>query len=198
MPTPFDIVMQLDLTRYRQPLTHFSKVFQPEDVGQDGDAYRIVAPVQVEMDIHKDKDRFRLEGAARTELELTCSRCLEPFRMPIDAAFDVRYLPASDGEGDSEREVGEEDLDTSVYRDDQIDLNEVLREQFYLALPMKPLCREDCAGLCPQCGTNRNTGTCSCAPDDVDPRLAPLRGLKEVSGLRSAVSGKPDDRKDRP
>jgi len=87
-------------------------------------------------------------------------------------------------------EVAEEDLDTSVYRDDQIDLNEVLREQFYLALPMKPLCREDCAGLCPQCGTNRNTGTCSCATEDVDPRLAPLRGLKQVADLRSAADRK--------
>ena len=170
--------MQLDLTRYRQPLTHFSKVFQPEDVGQEGDAYRIVAPVQVEMDIHKDKERFRLEGTARTELELVCSRCLEPYRMPIDAAFDLRYLPASDGSGDGEREVTEEDLDTSVYRDDQIDLNEVLREQFYLALPMKPLCRDDCRGLCPQCGTNLNTGTCDCSPVWEDPRLAALKAIK--------------------
>jgi len=168
--------MQLDLTRYRQPLTHFSKVFQPEDVGQEGDAYRIVAPVQVEMDIHKDKERFRLEGTARTELELSCSRCLEPFTLPVDAAFDVRYLPASE-HGDGESEVAEEDLDTSVYRDDQIDLNEVLREQFYLALPMKPLCREDCRGLCAQCGTNLNTGTCECEPVWEDPRLAPLKEL---------------------
>jgi uncharacterized protein len=98
--------------------------------------------------------------------------------MPIDVPFDVRYLPASDATGGEEREVAEEDLDTSVYRDDQINLNEVLREQFYLALPMKPLCREDCAGLCPQCGINRNTGTCSCATEFEDPRLAPLRGLK--------------------
>jgi DUF177 domain-containing protein len=173
--------MQLDLTRYRQPLTHFSKVFQPEDVGQEGDAYRIVAPVQVEMDIHKDKDRFRLEGTARTELELTCSRCLEPYTMPVDAAFDVRYLPASDGADGGEREVGEEDLDTSVYRDDQIDLNEVLREQFYLALPMKPLCRADCQGLCPVCGTNLNKGTCSCKREWEDPRLAALKKLKADS-----------------
>jgi uncharacterized protein len=170
--------MQLDLTRYRQPVNHFSKVFQPEDVGQDADAYRIVAPVQVEMDIHKDKDRFRLEGTVRTELELTCGRCLEPYRMPIDATFNMRYLPATQAGAEDEREVTEEDLDTSVYRDDQIDLNEVLREQFYLALPMKPLCREDCAGLCPQCGTNRNMGACTCATQLEDPRLAPLRGLK--------------------
>jgi uncharacterized protein len=174
--------MQLDLTRYRQPLNHFAREFQPEEVGQESDAYRIVAPVRVDVDIHKDKDRFRLEGTARTELELTCSRCLDPFRMPVDAAFDLRYLPASEAlvEGDGEGEVTEDDLDTSVYRDDQIDVNEVLREQFYLVLPMKPLCRDDCAGLCPQCGTNLNGGTCGCEPPVEDPRLAPLRKLMKT------------------
>jgi uncharacterized protein len=170
--------MQLELTRYRQPLSQFSRVFQPEEVAQQGDAYRIVAPVHLEMDIHKDKDRFRLVGTARTELELACGRCLEPFRMPLDSTFDVRYLPDTQSAGTEEREVAEEDLDTSFYRDDRIDLNEVLREQFYLALPMKPLCTEDCEGLCPQCGTNLNTGSCSCKPERVDPRLAVLKKLK--------------------
>jgi uncharacterized protein len=79
---------------------------------------------------------------------------------------------------EDEREVAEEDLDTSYYRDDQIDLNELLREQFYLALPMKPLCRDDCAGLCSQCGTNLNIGTCQCSSQWEDPRLAPLKELK--------------------
>ena len=77
-----------------------------------------------------------------------------------------------------EREVPDADLETSYYRDDQIDLNELLREQFYLALPMKPLCVADCRGLCLHCGINQNTGTCECAPAWEDPRLAPLRQLK--------------------
>ena len=171
--------MQLDLTRYRQPVTRFSRTFTPQDVEQEGDdGYRVVAPVQVELEIHKDKDRFRLIGTARTELELSCGRCLDPFRMPFDGAIDVRYLPVSELSAEDEREVAEEDLDTSYYQDDQIDLNGLLREQFYLALPMKPLCRDECAGLCPQCGTNLNTGTCQCSAQWVDPRLAPLRELK--------------------
>jgi uncharacterized protein len=170
--------MLLDLTRYRQPVSQFGRTFAPNEVEQEGDAYRIVAPVQVNLEIHKDKDRFRLVGTAKTELELTCSRCLEPFRMPFDGELDVRYLPASELSADDEREVAEADLDTSYYRDDQIDLNEVLREQFYLALPMKPLCREQCAGLCSQCGVNLNIATCQCRPEWEDPRLAPLKGLK--------------------
>ena len=169
--------MLLDLTRYRQPLTHFSRIFQPDEVSQEEDAYRIVAPVHLEFDIHKDKEKFRLVGTARTELELPCSRCLEPFRMPVNSSFDLRFLPATDMSAEAEREVQEDDLETSYYRDDQIDVNELLREQFYLALPMKPLCREDCKGLCAQCGTNLNTGTCACAAEWEDPRLAPLKGL---------------------
>ena len=170
--------MQLELTRYRQPLGHFTRTFEPGEVQQGEEAYRIVAPVLLDFDIHKDKDRFRLAGKATTELELPCSRCLEVFRMPVNAEFDLRYHPASEMSGEAESKVEDEDLETSYYREDQIDLNELLREQFYLALPMKPLCRDDCAGLCSQCGTNLNTGTCQCTSQWEDPRLAPLRELK--------------------
>ena len=171
--------MKLDLTRYRQPVSHFARTFQPEEVGGETDTYRVVTPVELEFDIHKDKDRFRLVGHVRTELELTCSRCVEPYRFAIDADFDHRYLPGSEASNEQDREVAEEDLETSYYADDQIDLGELMREQFYLALPMKPLCSEDCKGLCAQCGTNLNTGTCDCAPVWEDPRLAALKQLKQ-------------------
>ena len=170
--------MKLDLTRYRQSVSHFARTFQPEEVVSDAGTYSIVAPVELEFDIHKDKDKFRLVGHLRTELELPCSRCLEPYRFSIDTDFDQRYLPASAASTEVEREVQEDDLETSYYSDDQIDLGELMREQFYLALPMKPLCRPDCHGLCPQCGTDLNTGSCDCAPAWEDPRLAPLRDLK--------------------
>jgi len=169
--------MLLELTRYRQPVNEFARTFKPEDVAGEGDAYRIVAPVGLAFEIHKDKDKFRLVGTVATELELACSRCLDPFRLPVAAPFDLRYLPASDVSSDPEREVDDEDLETSYYENGAIDLNELLREQFYLALPMKPLCRDDCRGLCAQCGTNLNTGACDCAPVWEDPRLAPLKNL---------------------
>ena len=170
--------MKLDLTRYRQPVSHFARTFQPEEVGGETDTYRVVAPVELEFDIHKDKDKFRLVGHVRTELELTCSRCVESYRFPINAVFDHRYLPSSDASTEEDSEVAEDDLETSYYGDDQIDLDELMREQFYLALPMKPLCSDDCKGLCPQCGANLNTETCDCAPVWEDPRLAALRDLK--------------------
>jgi uncharacterized protein len=170
--------MKLDLTRYRQPVSHFVRTFQPGEVASEDGTYHIVAPVELEFDIHKDKDKFRLVGRVRTDLELSCSRCLDPYRFPIDAAFDQRYLPSSQATTEAEREIEENDLETSYYSEDQIDLNELMREQFYLALPMKPLCLEGCKGLCAQCGTNLNTGTCDCAPVWEDARLAALKALK--------------------
>lgn len=169
--------VQLDLTHYRQPLARFERTFPPQEVGDEAATYQIVVPVHLAFDIHKDKDKFRLVGDVRTELELTCSRCLDPYRIPLAVPFDLMYLPASAISAEPEHEMDDEDLETGYYRDDQIDLNELMREQFYLALPMKPLCREDCHGLCPQCGTNLNTSTCNCAPAWEDPRLAALKGL---------------------
>jgi len=170
--------MQLDLTKIRQAQDRFERTLDPSQVAMRDDAYRIVAPVHLAFDIHKDKDKFRLVGLVQSELELPCSRCTEPYRFRVDQPFDLRYLPQSEASAEAETEVAEEDLETSFYRDDQIDLNELVREQFYLALPMKPLCRDDCKGLCPQCGANLNTETCDCEHGWEDPRLAALKQFK--------------------
>jgi uncharacterized protein len=101
--------------------------------------------------------------------------------LPLEAAFDLRYLPeeaaAPDDLETEDVELGADDAAATFYKDDAIDLADLLREQFYLALPMKPLCRQDCRGLCPQCGTNLNTDTCQCQVRWEDPRLAGLKAL---------------------
>ena len=170
--------MKLDLGRIRQADTRYDRTFEPSEVAMGDEPYRIVAPVHLGFDIHKDKDKFHLVGTVRTELELPCSRCVEPFRLPVNLTFDQRYFPQAELAAEEESEVAEEDLETSFYRDEQIDLNELVQEQIYLALPMKPLCRESCKGLCPECGTNLNAGTCDCAPAWEDPRLAALKQVK--------------------
>lgn len=144
---------------------------------EPGDEYVIVEPVTLGLDLVKDRQRYRLTGDLETTVELTCSRCLEPFRIPIDVDVDLRYLPHAENAGEGELEVEAEDLTTAFYRDEQIDLGQLVREQIWLAMPMKPLCREDCRGLCPGCGVNRNVATCQCETDWVDPRLAGLKQL---------------------
>jgi uncharacterized protein len=171
--------MLLDLTRYRQPCTHLDLSCAPADVQQDGDSYEIVAPVDLTLDVHKDKEAFRLQGRVGTTLGLSCSRCLEPYRMTVDSPVDVRYLPASAIPADDEREIAGEDLETGVYHDNRIDLGELIREQLYLMLPMKPLCLDACRGLCARCGANLNQGACGCPAGWTDPRPMPFRVLKD-------------------
>jgi len=172
-------MLLLNLTRIRTAQERFEKVYEPGQLGTDPD-YRVAAPVSLAFDIFKDKQQFRLVGRVQTTLELNCGRCLEPFTMPVDADFDLRYHPhvQNTGTGEAEQEIEDDDLTTAFYENDEIDLGHLMREQFTLALPMKPLCRDDCRGLCPVCGINWNKGSCDCKRDWDDPRLAALRTLK--------------------
>lgn len=170
-------MLLLNLNKIRTAHERFDQVYSPGQFGTD-DEFRVVAPITLGLDIFKDKAQFRLTGRIQTTLELACSRCLEPFTMPVDQTFDLRYQPHAENTGDGEREIEEDDLTTAFYENDEIDLGQLMREQFYLSLPMKALCRDECKGLCPTCGTNWNTGTCDCKEEWEDPRLAPLKTLK--------------------
>jgi len=173
--------MRLDLRRVRSAREHYENVVQPDAFSTNGEIFTVAAPVVLGFDIFKDKQQFRLIGSVKTTLELPCSRCLEPFQWPVDAHFDLRYQPHITNTGEGEREIEEDDLSTAFYEDEAIDLGQLIREQFYLSLPMKPLCREDCGGLCPVCGANLNRSTCGCKRDWEDPRFAALRAVKERS-----------------
>ena len=142
------------------------------------DDFGVTGTAERSAGVRRDGKKVRRVGHLQTTLECTCSRCLEPFTVPVNTKLDVRFLPSTDNTGGQEREVEGEDLGVSFYKDDQIDLGEVMREQFYLALPMKPLCREDCRGLCPVCGVNRNRESCTCQAEWVDPRMDALRRFK--------------------
>ena len=173
---PYVRPMILHLSHVRQPETEVARRYEPEAFAGRSNQVRVITPVSLAVRVHKDRDRFRLVGKVSTVLELSCSRCLEPFQQPVEAEFDVRYLPQSENSGE-EREIEEDDLTEAFYRDDVIDLGQLMDEQFYLALPMKPLCREACKGLCPNCGTNLNDTTCDCQVRWEDPRLAGLKAL---------------------
>ena len=170
--------MLLNLSTIRTAHERYEKAYNPETFASDHDDMKVVAPVALAFDIFKDKAQFRLVGRVQTVLELPCGRCLESFTWPVDATFDLRYQPHADNAGDGEREIEEDDLATAFYEDQTIDLGQLTREQFYLSLPLKPLCREDCRGLCPVCGTNLNRDSCDCKREWEDPRLAVLKTLK--------------------
>lgn len=140
-----------------------------------------------ELDLYADGAHVFATGRFHGELTVACSRCLDPATLAIDEELRVTFLPRREiaeedeaagvpdaGEGP---EVAEEDLNVFPFDGERVDLEPLLREQFVLAVPVAPLCAETCKGLCPQCGIDRNTGSCSCAPP-IDPRLAALKHLK--------------------
>lgn len=152
------------------------------------DEFSVLGPVRFTGSLTRAGDRFHLRGRIQATLQLSCGRCLNPFPKTVDTTVDLTYVPdrppagtaAKDkGPGGAEEEVElqDEDLNTAYYHDHVLDLAEMLREQFYLALPMQPLCRPDCQGLCPSCGIDRNVDTCQCHTDWVDPRLSGLKAL---------------------
>lgn len=171
--------MHLDLTRLTADTEHVLREYPAEAFADAADDYRVTGPVRLEFDISRSEDRYRVVGKVSAALELACSRCAEAFAWPVEADFDLQYLPQSANAGEGELEVAEEDLGVAFYSEEAIDLGQLIREQFYLSLPMKPLCSEACKGLCPQCGANLNQGDCGCKVAWEDPRLAPLRRLLE-------------------
>ncbi len=135
-----------------------------------------------ELDLYADGTHVFAAGTFDGHLQVACSRCVGPVRLDVHEKLRVTFMPPGEMPTEDEAaeegvEVREEDLDVFPFDGETIDVEPLLREQFVLAVPFAPLCREDCKGLCPQCGIDLNTGTCSCE-QPVDPRLAALKGLK--------------------
>jgi len=106
-------------------------------------------------------DEYLLRGVLRGGLVTQCVRCLEPATLAIDVPVTLTFVESEELSGNEEDEDDEEDVIT--FEDGTIDLGPELRDELLLALPMGPLCREDCAGICPTCGANRNLTPCNCA-----------------------------------
>ncbi len=127
----------------------------------DLDAVPAAGGLRVRGQLLATGDDVFLRGNLRGGLDTTCSRCLEKARVAIDVALLVTFRPKSEGQ-DAVDEEDEDDLDVALYDGDEVDLAPEIRDQILLAFPLKPLCREDCLGLCSVCGGDRNQIACSC------------------------------------
>jgi uncharacterized protein len=123
-------------------------------------------------------EEIRISGHLHTGMEGDCDRCLEAVGFVVDTDFDVCYRPARFADsGADEKEIEEAESNVAFYEGDGIELNDVLREQVILSLPMQRLCREDCRGICPVCGKNRNVANCGCCSKPADDRWAALKQI---------------------
>src|SRR5712692_7589432 len=130
----------------------------------------------VSLTVEKDREAVLVTGTLLVRVPLQCGRCLAPYTVTVSPEVDARFVPGSQGRGE-ERELGSDDLETDVYDSGVVYLAGLLETETTLALPMKPLCKDECRGLCPTCGVNRNMSDCRCEVTAADPRWAPLRTL---------------------
>jgi DUF177 domain-containing protein len=165
----------------------FQEEFPPDAIDLGGDL-RQRTPLKTSgraqlVEEHRGKREviqdIRLQGELSTSLELACARCLDPVTSDVSRAFDLLYRPLGIDAGNPELSVTGAEAEVGYYKGDGLLLEDVLREQTLLAVPLKVLCREDCKGLCPTCGKNRNVELCACAGATGDPRWDTLKDIRE-------------------
>lgn len=140
-----------------------------------------VSPVRAELSIIMIRDLIEVRGRVATEVKVKCGRCLEEFSLPVSSEFELTCSDKKDEQAfqeGEEVELRQEDMDMVYYTGDHIDFREQVQEQVILALPSYAQCRDDCKGLCQQCGANLNQGPCGCSLETGHPAFAVLKNLK--------------------
>jgi uncharacterized protein len=168
-----DITADAKEADFAEPETETNRVLAQGPVRE----YRVEAPIAVNVSYYRAGTDLFFAGKLKAETAATCARCAEEFKTSSERKFRLVMAPRSVGM-DGDAALHADDLEFSLYDGDEIDLSPLVREQLLLALPTRPLCREDCRGLCPICGINLNRGECRCETHQPDPRFAVLRSLK--------------------
>ncbi len=168
-------IKEMELRKIR-----FDETFQPGQVDFSDAGVRQTTPLHAigtaELLANTDGE-VRIRGGFTVEVDCECDRCLAQARFPLDASFDLLYRPMAYIAKEEEMEIDEGEAEIGFYEGGGVQLEDVLREQVMLALPMQRVCREDCLGICPVCGRNRNETLCECKAQTVDDRWGALRNL---------------------
>lgn len=138
---------------------------------------KILSPVHAFIRVDKKDSEIFLKGTANVKVQQQCSRCLKIFDVDLKIDIDTLYRPSKEINIEEHYELKSDELDTGFYRNDEIVVDDLLKEQILLNLPMKPLCSDQCKGLCPKCGADLNITQCNCEVSEVDERLAILKQL---------------------
>lgn len=160
-------------------LSEETKIFEfASEPDLEEETIRLTKPAEVAGKLKKGIAQVDVSGEIKGEAEVDCSRCLSPFALKLEIPFKVAYVSEENYTKASEAEIRNEDLEIAVYKNEEIDLDELVREQILLNLPTQAFCQADCKGLCEKCGANKNIKSCDCEGKEVDPRWAALKDLK--------------------
>ncbi len=146
-----------------------------EQITSGSDEVPLDEPVVGQVEVSRTARTVRLSGHVATTAPLVCGRCLEPYRQRLAVALSDEFIADAVETLPGDGRLDLADFALPLGRDRVLDVTEVIRQHLLLGAPMVPLCSPTCRGLCPQCGVNWNHQTCTCTPDAIDPRLAPLQ-----------------------
>lgn len=153
--------------------------FAPGAVDYHTPDLRQVEPLDVQGSAELIEGQIHINGQLQTRLEMVCARCLEPVVEEVSRDFDLFYRPLQSMQRDDEMRLKLDDTEMAFFQGEGLFLTDVLAEQVLLSIPMKVICRSDCRGLCPHCGTNLNHDECRCSVQTLDPRMASLARFKQ-------------------
>jgi len=170
--------MRIELENLEGGRGDFAHVYQPDELDPVDERIRLTEPATVKGKVRLSGNEVFVNGHIDTRAQVECDRCLQQIELPVSADFALEYITGSDYETSNLAELTEDAMAVSVFDGETIDVDEIVKEQIVLAVPTRVLCREDCKGICPQCGIDKNTGECQCVTDDIDPRWAALKNLK--------------------
>ncbi|HKR58982.1 MAG TPA: DUF177 domain-containing protein [Pyrinomonadaceae bacterium] len=169
--------MLVELASLERQGGKFAHNYEPGELELNEERISMAVPPSVNGRIQGSEAKVTVSGEVAAELGLECDRCLKPFTIPVSSAFKVEYVTPEVYQSGQGAELLDEDLSLSVFDGAMIDIDELVREQLVLALPAQTLCREDCKGLCPVCGGDRNLKDCNCQEAEIDPRWAGLKAI---------------------
>lgn len=139
----------------------------------------VLVPIQIKLEVYRHGEgEVYLSGQLSTSIQAECVRCLKSIPCPVHADFHLEYVPFPEPFSEKEAALSAETLDLNYYDGDQIDIDDEMKGQLFLSVPMNSLCQSECRGLCPHCGTDLNETACQCQPKPVDPRWATLKNFK--------------------
>jgi len=136
------------------------------------------SPLQSEVKIKKAGRSVLITGNVQTTLRLQCIRCLKEFSYPLSSNFELTLHPFKEAPSEEEIELGNEEMESSFFKGEEIHLSEVACEQIFLEIPYQPICREDCKGLCSICGKDLNLSSCECVKEEFSSGFSVLQKLK--------------------
>ena len=169
--------MRIELEKLEEAGGKFSQLYDANELQFDEDEVRVIERVDVRGQARRKNGEVELRGCLNTRVAVPCGRCLKQVELPLEVRFAERFVSEVSWRGEEQHELREEDLNLAVFDGEGIELEDLVKEEILLGVPGHVLCAEECKGLCPSCGLDRNFANCDCEAEQIDSRWDKLKEL---------------------